>query len=198
MPRIAIGIAAAALFALTACGTTPGTPAPEQTPAASPPPATTAAAPNSTGPAESAGPTAEGTASPNGPASPSGSASPDTSGTATPTAGTTAQAALDLPARLESFARVDQRTDQGVSIGTYRSDSLGSVIEVRLASARPARDFITALGGSNPVTVGAALCSTQGDTICAQERNGVTALVASKQLPAGVVSDLTTKVLEAR
>lgn len=192
MPRIAIGIAAAALFTLTACGTTPGTPQPQDT--ATPPP-TTAAAPSPTGdatPGDTASPTPDGTASPDS------TATPTASGTATPTASTTAQASLELPARVESFTRVDQRSEDGVSVGTYRSDSLGSVVEVRLAQGRPARDFIDALGGSNPVTVGDAVCSTQGDTICAQERDGVTALVASKQLPAGVVSGLTTKVLEAR
>ncbi|WP_432559962.1 hypothetical protein [Granulicoccus sp. GXG6511] len=191
MSRISLGLAAAALLVVSACGNSPDTTAPQETP---PAPIVTSPAATPT-PAETASATATPTATPDGTATPAATASPDGTATASPTA--TAEAARELPASVEGFNRVNQRTEDGVRIGTYRSNDLGAVVEIRLARGASAREMITELGGTNPTEVGSATCSTQGDTICAQEQDGLTAVVSSKQLPAGIVSQLTTQVLEA-
>jgi hypothetical protein len=188
MSRIALGMAAVSLAALTACGMTPGV-TPPTTPSPSAPSAT-------------ATPTATATASPDMTATPTATATPD--GTATPTGTVTAfptaaptAGAVTLPERVESFQRTEQRSENDVQVGAYYSDSLKTVVEVRMVRGRPARDLVTSLGGTNPANVGPALCSTQGDTICAQERNGLTVAVVSKELPATMVATLTTAFGEA-
>ncbi|MDO5683235.1 MAG: hypothetical protein Q4G46_10460, partial [Propionibacteriaceae bacterium] len=127
---------------------------------------------------------------PNGTATPRSTATPNSS--ATPTT----QAVRELPARVDSFNRVEQETNDGVRVGVYRSADLNALVEVRLAQGTTARELITQLGGTNTTQVGDATCSSVGDTICAQERNNVTVAVSTKQLPASVVAGLTTKVLD--
>ena len=123
------------------------------------------------------------------------SATPDA--TATPTPTPTPAAAPELPDNVEGFNRVSQRTDDGVRVGLYRSADRGAVVEIRIAQDTNARDMIADLGGVNPTTSGDATCSTQGDTICAQEDGDTTVAIATKQLPASTVAELTTAVIAA-
>lgn len=190
MTRISLGLAALTLAALTACGTTPGN-NPEQTPQPSP--------------AETTAPTPTATATPDDDSTPTASATPDDDSTATPNGTATATptatatataAALALPQRVESFNRVEQRTENGTQIGSFYSDGLKTVIEVRAVRGQPARTLLTSLGGTNPATVGSAECSSQGDTICTQENAGVTVAVISKELPATMVANLASKALD--
>lgn len=188
MTRFATGLAALSVVALTACGTIPGT-APAPAPVAPTDGATTTA------------PTGIPAATPSPTATPDGTASPTATATATPTATPTATvtptaAAINLPERVESFTRVEQRSENDVRIASYYSDGLKTVIEVRAVRNRPARDLLTSLGATNPANVGPALCSSEGDTLCAQENNGVTVAVVSKELPATMVSNLTTQFLD--
>lgn len=198
MRRITLGIAAAALLTLTACGADPAEP--QETPPVSVPSVDVPTVDPDVTPDETATPNGTasptGTATPNGTATPTGTATPN--GTATP-AGTASptQVARELPARVESFNRVEQRTENDVRIGSYYSDSLKAVIEVRLAQGGSVNQLITSLGGANPTTVGDAQCSTQGDTICGQERDGVTVVASTKQLPASLVANFTSQVLGA-
>lgn len=188
MSRIALGLAALSLAALTACGSTPGT-----TPMTPPTTAETAPTPLPATPA-SASPDATATAT----ATPDHAASPTATPTATPTASPTATpTTVSLPQRVESFERVEQRSENGMQIGSYYSDSLKTVVEVRVVRDRPVRELVTSMGGTNPTNVGPALCSTQGDTICAQERDGLTVAVVAKELPATMVATLTARFVDA-
>lgn len=186
MTRIATGIAALALAALTACGTTPGT---------APAPAPTATTETTTGgPTETPTETASPAETPDETAS--ATASPTGSATATPTSTSTASGA-DLPERVETFNRVEQRSENDVRIGAYYSEELKTVVEVRVVRNRSARELLITLGGTSPTSVGPALCSTQGDTMCAQEKDGVTVAVISKELPATMIGTLTSRFLDA-
>lgn len=106
-------------------------------------------------------------------------------------------ATVNLPQRVESFERAEQRSEDGVRIGSYYSDSLKTVVEVRVVRDRPVPELVTSLGGTNPTNVGQALCSTQGDTICAEERDGLTVAVVAKELPATMIATLTTRFSDA-
>lgn len=184
MPRIAAGLAGLALLTLTACGTTPGaTPTPTPTEA---PPTMVATTP---------APTATATATSDDSATPDSTANPTaTAGTtATATATATAGGAVTLPAKVETFSRVEQRSENDVHIGSYYSDGLKTVIEVRMARGKSVSEMLASVGGTNPTSIGGAQCSTSGDTICAREANGVAVVVSAKELPAGMVADLTSK-----
>lgn len=188
MPRIAAGLAGLALLTtLAACGTTPGA-TPTQTPTEAPP-TVAATTPAATATAES---TADESATPDATAT-AGSTATATA-TATASASPTAQA-VTLPAKVETFTRVEQRSENDTQIGSYYSDTLKTVVEARMARGKSANEMVTSVGGTSPTSVSGALCSTAGDTICARESNGVAVVVASKELPAGMVADLTDKFL---
>ncbi|WP_425307776.1 hypothetical protein AADG42_03150 [Ammonicoccus fulvus] len=192
MPRIAAGLAGLALLTtLAACGTTPGA-TPTQTPTEAPP-TVAATTPAATATAESTA-TADESATPDATATANTTATAGTTATATASATATAQA-VALPARVETFTRVEQRSENDTQIGSYYSDTLKTVLEARMARGKSANELITSVGGTSPTSVNGAMCSTAGDTICARESNGVAVVVASKELPAGMVADLTDKFL---
>lgn len=197
MPRIAAGLAGLALITLTACGTSPGTTPP---PAPTPVPTATAEATAEATADTTATPGGTATATPNGTASasPNGTASATPGGTAsaTPGAGGSAQA-VDLPTRVESFNRVEQRSENDVRIGSYYSDPLKTVVEARMARGKSATEMLTSVGASNPSSVSGAMCSAAGDSVCAREANGVVVVVSAKELPTSMVADLTAKFLDA-
>lgn len=182
MPRIAAGLAGLALLTLTACGTTPGaTPTPTPTEA---PPTMVATTP---------APTATATATSDDSATPDSTANPTATAGTTATATATAGGVVTLPAKVETFSRVEQRSENDVHIGSYYSDGLKTVIEVRMARGKSVSEMLASVGGTNPTSIGGAQCSTSGDTICAREANGVAVVVSAKELPAGMVADLTSK-----
>lgn len=186
MVRTFSGVAALALTAvLAACGDAP-TAAPTPGPPDTGPAAEATVAPTPTEAAPSPG-----TAT----ASPDGTATATPPGTATPDATPTGE--LTLPERVASFQRVEQRSEGDRRIGAYYSESLSTAIEVYLVRNQPERTLLTSLGGSDPTMVGPALCSSAGDTLCAQARDGVTVAVASKELPSTMVGGLTTQFLDA-
>ncbi len=190
MPRIAAGLAGLALLTtLAACGTTPGA-TPTQTPTEAPP-TVAATTPAATATAES---TADESATPDATATAGATATATITATATASASPTAQA-VTLPAKVETFTRVEQRSENDTQIGSYYSDTLKTVVEARMARGKSANEMVTSVGGTSPTSVSGALCSTAGDTICARESNGVAVVVASKELPAGMVADLTDKFL---
>lgn len=150
------------------------TPSPEPTPTATPTPTPSAT------PTASATPTPGVTAAPGSTASPSGAAGQVT-----------------LPDQVDTFLKVEGRTEGDVRVGAYYSDKLKTVVEARSTGGKSAKELLATQGVTDPATAGPALCGGTRDNLCAQDKGGVAVLLTSKELPGSMLADLTTKFLAA-